>query len=284
MATIRNGNGILSPQDSDAFVRLWSCIDAYVNTRTKVLPGFLTPEQLRGTKPDQLQQVRKNVWEQRTLLDEFVSENPFSLSSAELIEVQLFRHAVRGRFFVERCLKDYAVFVSAGQGAPSVYAVGGLTERIDDVLYRGSGLGYATLVETTLVPFRGRIVWDGIVSLYNITFGPGARRGFKDAYIRAKDRGAVVLSLDPEAVKPKARVVGPDWRPVVDSIVAASSKLGRANTSLQAASFRLLEVSALMAQAAVHEPFAGEELSGLLRKAERSLKQIWEALERESSC
>ncbi len=270
---------ILSPQDSEAFFSLWSCIDAYVNSRTKVLPGLSTPEELRKTEPSKLGRLRKHLWEHRELIDELVGENPFALSSTQLIDAQLFHLAVVGSFYVERCLKDYAVFVSTGKGEPRVYAVGGLTERIDHVLLRSTGAGHAMMVDAALVPFRGRIVWDGIVGLYNISFGPGTRRGFKDEYLRAKDRGEIILSLEPTAVKPKPRV-GPDWSPVVDAIVAASDKLGKTNTSLQAASFRLLKVSALLAQAAVREPSGSEDLSSLTRKAERSLKQVWEALER----
>jgi hypothetical protein len=211
------------------------------------------------------------------LLDEFVGENPFSLSRAQLSDAQLFRHSVVGRFYVERCLKNHAIFLWNGK----VYAVGGLTERIDDVLYRAAGIKQGLLLDATLMPFRGRIVWDGIVSLYNVSFGPGTRRQFKDDYVRAKDRGDIISSLDPSAVKPAQRDVGKDWRPIVDSIVAATDKLGKTNTSLQAASFRLLKVSALMAQAATREPLGGEDLTGLLKKAVLSINQVSEAIARQ---
>jgi len=268
---------ILSPQDSEAFFTLWSGIDAHVNARTNTLPGLSTPDQMRKTEPGLLARLRKHLWEHRELLDAFVEENPFSLSREQLGDAELFRHAVVGRFYVERCLKDHAVFVWNGK----VYAVGGLTERIDDFLYRAAGIKQGLMVDAALVPFRGRIVWDGIVSLYNISFGPGTRRIFKDEYVCAKDRREIISSLDPSAVKPAPRDVGQDWRPIVDSIVAASDKLGKTNTSLQAASFRLLKVSALLAQAALREPSGSEEVTGLLRKAVLSVKQLSQAIARQ---
>jgi hypothetical protein len=268
---------ILSPQDSETFFTLWSGIDAHVNARTNTLPGLSTPDQMRKTEPGLLARLRKHLWEHRELLDAFVEENPFSLSREQLGDAELFRHAVVGRFYVERCLKDHAVFVSGGK----VYAVGGLTERIDAILFRAAGAKQALMVDATLVPFRGRIVWDGIVSLYNISFGPGTRRVFKDEYVRAKGRGELITSLDPNAVKPKPRVAGPDWSPVVDSIVATSNKLGKTNTSLQAASFRLLKISALLAQATSRETSGSEELSGLVKKAVRSIKELSHALQHE---
>lgn len=272
---------ILSPQESETFFKLWSCVDAYVNTRTNAVPGFTTPEQLRCMQPNQLQQIRKSLWEQRALLDEFVSENPFSLSGDELADVQRFRHAVRGDFYVERFLKDHAIFVSMGHGAPRVYAVGGLRESVDEMLHRSGGHGAATMVNATLIPFRRRIVWDGIVSVYRMTFGPGTRREFKNAYVRAKDRDELISSLDPAQTSPKPRAVGPDWRPSVDAIVAAANKLGKPRTSLQEATFKLLNLSARLAQEALREPLEGEDLEALLKKAARAIKQVSEAVERE---
>ena len=51
------------------------------------------------------------------------------------------------------------------------------------------------MVKTTLLPFKGRIVYDGTVENYNITFGAGVRRRFNDSYKEAKARFGIVTSL-----------------------------------------------------------------------------------------
>ncbi len=272
---------ILSPTNSEVFFRLWSYIDAYVNIRTNALPGIATPEQMRQAGTQQLFEVRKKLRDEPTLLDDFVRKNPFSLSSSELQEVQQFRRAVCGKFYVERCLKEHAIFISDGQGQPSVYAVRGLSQRIDEVLYRARGLGFAALIESTLLPFRSQIVWDGMVAVHNVSFGPGIRRSFKDAYVRAKERGEIVFSLEPAPPKRKSRPTGRGHRPGVDAIVTAANGLGKTDTSLQGATFRLLKISALMARAALEESVDDLELTDLAKKAARSLKQISEFVERE---
>jgi hypothetical protein len=272
---------ILSPADAKAFFHLWLCLDTFTNQRVGMLPGVETLEQMNSQSIDAMAAVRVRLWKNPALLDEFVRDNPFHLSPGEVADVQAFRLAVQGTFYVERCLKNYAVFVLAGS-SPRVFAVHGLSERIDEVLYRSRGLGYAAMVDTVLLPFRGRIVWDGMARLQNVTFGAGIRSGFKDAYLRAKDRNQVVFSLQtgpqepPLAVKSERR-----WRPTIESITRQTDALGKTDTQVQQAAFRLLKLGAQIAQMTLDEPADLEGLAASTRKADRALKQLNDAIQRD---
>ena len=48
-----------------------------------------------------------------------------------------------------------------------------------------------------LLPWKDRIVCDGLLSSYSVMFGPGLRRGMKESYQAAKAAG-IITSLDPE--------------------------------------------------------------------------------------
>lgn len=76
-----------------------------------------------------------------------------------------------GRFTLVKCLKSGAVV----QGGPDSrhYRVLGLRIPIGDAL---GGAPLPLLAEMALLPFRGRIVYDGILRPYRIHFGGGARR------------------------------------------------------------------------------------------------------------
>ena len=74
----------LSPDDARAFFTLWSCIDAFVCRRREVAPGIETPAQMRTAKPDIILRVREALWREPGLLDAFVEENAFGLSTADL--------------------------------------------------------------------------------------------------------------------------------------------------------------------------------------------------------
>jgi hypothetical protein len=66
------------------------------------------------------------------------------------------------------------------------------------------------LTQTVLLPFEDRIVYDGLMSSYNVSFGPGIRRNLNEDFKTAKHRHGIVtllpLSATPTAVKaPKAK-------------------------------------------------------------------------------
>jgi hypothetical protein len=269
----------LSPIEAEAFLRIWSTVDAYVCQHTGVLPGIGRPEQMRHRPVEDLAKVRKALWSNPHLLDDFVRDNPFSLSPPELEDVRRFRHSVRGRFFVERHLKDYAVFVST-TGDQKVLAVRGITDPPQEVLGRIQPLGLAAMVEAVLLPFRGRIVWDGLVRVLPISFGPGIRQGFRDAYLSAKERSEIIVSLDDGPRKLQPRAKARDWRPAVGEIIRATAALGRTDTGLQAAAFRLLKQSAHLAQAALQNPANLDNIVAVARKTRRALDQLSDAARR----
>ena len=271
---------ILSPTDAEAFFRLWSHIDAYVCRRTGAMPGITSPNDVREKcSAGDLARIRRALWTDPGLLEAFSSDNPLGLSAGEIEEVRRFRHAVRGKFYVERCLKDYAVFISVGD-TPRVFAVRGLRERVDEVLQRTQPVGYAAMIDAVLLPFRGRIVWDGLASLNPLTFGPGVRRSFREAYLRAKERGEIITSLDQEPRASTPRRKAPDWRDAVGEIAAASERLGRTDTSLQAAAFRLLKISARLAKQVLDDPVENDPLAADVRKAQRALNRLVDAFHR----
>lgn len=51
------------------------------------------------------------------------------------------------------------------------------------------------LLEAVLLPFRDKIVTDGLVIPYNISFGRGYAAEFKDIYMDAKKSGRIRFSL-----------------------------------------------------------------------------------------
>ena len=59
------------------------------------------------------------------------------------------------------------------------------------------------LTQTVLLPFKGRIVYDGLMSSYNISFGPGIRRNLNEDFKEAKARHGIVTSL-PMSATPTA--------------------------------------------------------------------------------
>ena len=95
-----------------------------------------------------------------------------------------------GKYILERHLKKGSVFISADSA--EVYMVLGLYSTWEEVL---GGRPLPVLLDAVLLPFRDRIITDGLVVSRNITFGRGAAADFKDAYMDAKKNGKICFSL-----------------------------------------------------------------------------------------
>jgi len=262
---------ILSSVEVREFFSMLAAVDAYTNRRFGCVPGCDDPERLRDAAPRDRVRIREARLAHPEILEQFARENPFGLDERALADARGLRHAVSGTFVVERVLKAHAVFV--GVGEPTVvYAVGGITERIDDFVARAHPTGVPAFVEAVLLPWRGRIVWDGFVGVLPVIIGPGIRRGYRDAYTQAKDRGAVVTTLGGSATPTKPPRPARDWRPAVSEIVSAVEALGKPETALQAATFTLLDRSARLAQVALD----GDEdaVNEAAQKVQRALRRV----------
>ena len=82
-----------------------------------------------------------------------------------------------GRFYVFRELKKYTVFLSTTSPAIA-YGVLALSQPFEELI----GPYLPVLTQTVLLPFKGMIVYDGLMSSYNISFGPGIRRNLNERF------------------------------------------------------------------------------------------------------
>jgi hypothetical protein len=265
----------ISREDADLFFRLMWGVQHYVNAQLNIVPDVESPEAYGRLDSQAKLKVREALYADPQLLERFVAANPAHLSSDELQIVRGWKRFVAGEFYVFRFLKRYAVFISAS-GAARVYGVLGLYAHLEDVV---GDFPLPVLVQAVLLPFKGRIIYDGVFMPYSVTFGPGIRGELNEIYQRAKQNGAIIETLEPETA-PKPQKALRDWRPVVDEIVRQTEQLRQADNVIQSRAFSLLKASARLAQAAAHDPEQLEELDRLTRRAVSTLRQLETVLDR----
>jgi hypothetical protein len=108
-------------------------------------------------------------------------------------------------------------------------------------------------VEAVLLPFKGRIIYDGLLISRNIMFGSGIRGNLNETYQAAKQAGNIIESLEPGAKpegKSKPKKPARDWGPVLDGILETTEQLKQAENVFQTRAFSVLKASARLAQAA----------------------------------
>lgn len=179
----------LNPAQADRFFTAWFPLLGYVNDVRRIVPR--TPS---GSAPFTIQEalpIRDALWADDSLLDAFVTENPAGLSADLLDVVAGWKHRVAGLFVVWKHYKKHTVFLRS----PDAYAVLGLRSSLEEILPMPPPM----LVDAVLLPFEGVIVTDGLLASKNVILGPGIRRGMKEAYDRAVERGTVWISLPPKA-------------------------------------------------------------------------------------
>ena len=197
---------LLEPQDVELFFRLHRTLMFFVNQRLKVIPDKLaTPDEFAALSPQVRLKVRDALNAHLDLIESFVDENPAHLSDDELDIVRSWRHLVTGRFYVFRELKKHTVFLTTTDPAIA-YGVLALSQPFEDLI----GPYLPVMTQTVLLPFKDVIVYDGLMSSYNITFGPGIRRSLNENFKQAKERHGIVTSLPmsatplpPKVPKPK---------------------------------------------------------------------------------
>jgi hypothetical protein len=216
---------LLTPPEAALFFKLHPALMWFVNQRLRVLPyDVANPDDARRVVPEDRVKVRNALLQHRELIDSFVAENPAQLTAEELEVVRSWKHLVAGKFYIFRELKSYTVFLSTGD-KPVAYGVVALTDPFD----RMTGPDLPVLVETALLPFRDKIVYDGVLGSYRISFGTGIRRMLNESYKQAKARHGIVTTLSvsdrpPTASRPKA--AQPE-RPAKERLEEAVAEIGQ---------------------------------------------------------
>jgi len=269
----------LSADDIALFFKMMWSLLAYANQHLKVVPPVAGFEEVSKRPIEQVARMRDALDDNLALLERFLAENPQGFSSQELAIVASWRHRVRGDFYILRFLKPYAVFLSS-QEPTHLYGVQSLSDPLEVVLGSAS---LPVAVQATLLPFRGGIVYDGLMKFYRLTFGGGIRSRLNNTYSRLKEREGIIEQLTGPAGEPQVRTSlsrkvpaksAPDWRPAIDEIVARVEKMRRTDTRLRGAAFGLLRAAAGLAQAAFSERDAEAEAIHFLRPARAALTKL----------
>ncbi len=162
----------------------------YANRKYPVIEDLDEPD-LMYESPEAVNELHEKVCNDLGIIDSFASENPFNFNDEELGIIKSWKNFVKGRFLIVAHLKKYSVFMIT-EGEQKVYGVLGLYDEIEDIMPPLMPM----FVETTLLPFNGRIVYCGFMGAYNIHIGGNMRRSIQAEYQQSKRRFGVITSLD----------------------------------------------------------------------------------------
>jgi hypothetical protein len=183
----------LAPQEVERFYHIWFALLHYVNTQLQLVPSFPAAPGEEAVSTDVTLQLRDALWANDALREQFIADNPAQLSAADLAVVASWQYRVAGPFYIFRSLQHYTIFLSHSTPAHA-YGVLGLASTIEETL----PLPLPVYAQAVLLPFEHRIIYDSLLTSYNVVFGPGIRRDLQETYRNIQEREGIITSLLPE--------------------------------------------------------------------------------------
>lgn len=179
----------LNESDYFQFIHIHHAILLHTGQKNSLVKANESLDDFKASTDFKLKaKCREAFLKDNSLLESFLRENPFGLS-AEYMEIAAgFRHKLSGRFVFMKQLKEHAIFTDDKYA----YGVLALNTPFEMVM------GYAPLpcmVDAVLLPFKGKIIYDGFLAPYNVRFGGSYRSSFNDQLKEAKAKYGIVTSL-----------------------------------------------------------------------------------------
>lgn len=269
----------LSKDEVALFYQLIWKLQFYVNRQAQILPGIHSVEGYDSLDIIKKAKVRETLWKEPAWIDKYLDEDPDHLSIPEKDVVRLWWKRISGGFFVFRYLKKHTIFLGEKAG---VYGVLGLHDNFEEIF---SGRPLPVMVEAVLLPFKGQIIYDGMMKIYDISLGHGIRSDLNEKYMVAKQNGRIITTLDSGNGAVKTVRMATDsrqeWNAAIDDILKSSGKLQK-GTAVQGAAFAFLRESIRLAEGAVKQ---GDDFNGLWKltqNAQKALQRLQRVLNRAS--
>lgn len=178
----------LTQEDAARFYDVFFKLIDYTNDRYQVIPGLKNTSGAMDVDPAAIMPVRDKLWESDDVINRIVADNPFCFAERELSLVASWRKRSAGDFLIYKHLKKYTVFMGNG----GLYGVVGIASTIEELFPSFVLPRYSKAV---LLPFEGKIIYDSLISTYNITYGSGIRKSFNEEYRELKNKAGVITTL-----------------------------------------------------------------------------------------
>ena len=134
--------------------------------------------------------IRDALWSSPEFLRGFVETNPAGLTEEDLALAASWERRISGDFIIMKHLKKHSVFL-LNSNKLVAFGVLGLMSPLDEVLPYSPPV----MVKAVLLPFEGKITYDGLVSPYSIHFGGSIRRDFTQSLRTAMELNGLIVSL-----------------------------------------------------------------------------------------
>ncbi len=180
----------LADSDIDLFYHLYYSLLIYVNQKFGIFSGVYGSEEMSELTPLQVNELREQLYAHPYLFDLFVEENPLKISHDLLQLVASWQNFISGRFYIYSYQQSYAILID-DRPPSKAYGVLALDCPFPELV--GSVL--PVMVETVLLPFKNRIIYDGTLQSYPFFLGLSIKGSLNETYHHAIEKFGIIDCL-----------------------------------------------------------------------------------------
>ncbi len=264
------------------FELMWSLM-LFVNGKKNIVPSIKTLEDLWDADNSERILIRDGILEHPELTDQYIAENPDGFGQEDLETIRGWKNFKKGTFYIERHLKKHTIVIGSGNGGKQdqVYGIWSLSDALADMIPKQY---LPTMARMVLLPFQGKIIYDGFLQGYNVHLGGGIRKELKAEYMRAKNTGRIItvfgddnsLGQTEEAEDSEDQWVVKDWSDEFAQLKKIASKMrgGQGQHPVNSALFSLIKSSIEMAGKTIDGQADVQVMDNEIRKVERAFNKV----------
>lgn len=188
------GRAQLSDDERELFYEIWHKLLDFVNRKCNIINMYIDQICLNYHDDLQLCKIRGKLWEEPNLIDAFLKEVR-SLSADECAILQSWRTGfIKSEFVLMGYMSKYSVLMSIQSGKPcKLYGVKGINSSIAETMHQQ----LPVMLETVLLPFKDKIIYDSFMITDNIEFGGEVKNMFMKEYAKAERKFGIITQLTP---------------------------------------------------------------------------------------
>ncbi|MCC7572379.1 MAG: hypothetical protein KO464_03215 [Candidatus Methanofastidiosum sp.] len=178
----------LSQKEIDQFLKLYQGLLIYVEKKKRESKKDSSRKVIMKKEWVELRDI---VLDNRGIIDEYIDDNPYNFKNEELKIVRQWKNGICSNFFIIKFEKEYTHMYDNESGKS--YGVLSLNDPICEFIeYTPS------YVRTFLLPFKGKIVYDGLLNTDNVFFYGSTSKSIMSMYKKSIAKYGLITSFDQE--------------------------------------------------------------------------------------
>lgn len=178
----------LTFQEAQLFYTLWMSLLNYVNQTYQLNPCLGKLEKAEDLSNPNVRIVSDYLWNHSSIIDTYLSATELSPEHREIVAG--WKNFIKNQFILERHLQKGSVLLSLNDNA--VYIVNTIDSNFEK---KFADMSLPLLLEATLIPFNGKIIYYDITVFKNIPLGIGYIDAFKEIYMTSKKEKSFQTTL-----------------------------------------------------------------------------------------